>query len=297
MHAVSFIKLINAGFSLVPIPYGTKSPKATQWNLRDNCVSEQEDLDKLVGKNVGLAHAYCGPSPTCAIDLDDYEKATAWLLYHGIDLGELENASDAVMIRSGKANSLKLIYRLPEGTGALASKQVLDQDDCMILEFRCAARNGLTVQDLIPPSIHPSGTTYQWMGSGAPSNPPTIPAHLLEVWLQLLLRDRREGVTTSQLMGRCSEAETPRRVARIRDALEYIDASCDYYTWRDVVWGVLSTGWTCAVDLAEEWSRSAPDRYENNAFWVLVSSYNPQIDGGHSLGTVIHHARAGGWGG
>jgi len=33
----------------------------------------------LNGSNVGLAHAYCAPQPTGALDVDDFHKATAWL--------------------------------------------------------------------------------------------------------------------------------------------------------------------------------------------------------------------------
>jgi hypothetical protein len=55
-----------------------------------------------------------------------------------------------------------------------------------MLEFRCASSDGLTVQDVIPPSIHPSGTQYQWGGKGSILDIPTIPKCLLDIWLSLL---------------------------------------------------------------------------------------------------------------
>lgn len=286
---------VYSGFVLVPVPEGCKGPHNTGWNLRDRCITAPEQLSRLSGENIGLAHAYCTPSPTCAIDIDCHDQAAVWLSGHGVDLKELEDAGDAVIIWSGKENSLKLLYRLPSGTNALESKQVPGKDGSMMLEFRCATRNGKTVQDLLPPSVHPSGSTYQWMGAGDPANPPTIPQPLLKVWMRLIQEDQRTRKSAAMAPGLHMEAETPRRVARIKDALTYINADCDRQTWRDVVWGILSTGWSCAIDLSQEWSQSAGQRYEEDAFWNLVNLYDPTLEEGHSLGTVIHHARAGGW--
>ncbi len=54
-----------------------------------------------------------------------------------------------------------------------------------ILEFRCGTCDGLTVQDVLPPSIHPdTGQPYKWGGKGNWQAIPVIPAALLAIWQQ-----------------------------------------------------------------------------------------------------------------
>ncbi len=65
---------LQAGFSLVPIPYGEKGSRIPGWNLRENCVNDAFGTEFLVGENIGLAHAYSTP-PTCALDVDNYKRA------------------------------------------------------------------------------------------------------------------------------------------------------------------------------------------------------------------------------
>ncbi|WP_353207749.1 hypothetical protein [Sphingorhabdus sp.] len=50
-----------------------------------------------------------------ALDIDDMERAAAWLAARGIDVAELLDADDAVQIVSGRIGRGKLLYRLPSG--------------------------------------------------------------------------------------------------------------------------------------------------------------------------------------
>ena len=76
-------------------------------------------------------------------------------------------------------------------------------------------------------------------------------------------------------------------------AISYINADCDYQTWRNVIWALISTGWDSAEQLAREWSLTAPDRFEEKAFQSVVDSF--RIDRGITLGTLFHYAKAAGW--
>lgn len=87
--------------------------------------------------------------------------------------------------------------------------------------------------------------------------------------------------------------ESAEAIARVKDMLSHVSASCDRATWRNIVWAVLSTGWTCAVDIVRTWSMTAPEKYEEDAFEKLVRGYKPEE--GITLGTLYHHARAAGW--
>jgi putative DNA primase/helicase len=118
-----------------------------------------------------------------ALDIDDLPQAKAWLAERGVDLDGLMAADDAVQIASGRKGRAKLLYRLRRGQEPIRTKQIAGADGEMILEFRCASATGLTMQDVLPPSIHPdTGQPYQWAGSGSWRNIPEILETLLDVW-------------------------------------------------------------------------------------------------------------------
>lgn len=184
-----FADYVRHGFVLVPIPNGQKGPTAKGWNTRERCVTSVEQAAHLRG-NVGLAHAYSG---TCAIDFDDLEECLPWFTARGIDAQALLDAPEAVRISSGRPNRAKLLYRLPQ---PLRSLKIGGGDDesRTILEFRCATSKGTTVQDVLPPSIHPdTGKPYLWTyGDELVADwrhVPTIPPALLALWQLLVVRN------------------------------------------------------------------------------------------------------------
>jgi len=79
-------------------------------------------------------------------------------------------------------------------------------------------------------------------------------------------------------------AETPDNIAWVQRRLDSIPADCDRTTWRDVVFGIHSTGWTCARDLAEAWSRRG-ESFDEGEFSKLWSSARADV-AGVTLGTV-----------
>ena len=94
-----------------------------------------------------------------------------------------------------------------------------------------------------------------------------------------------------------AEPETPRQIARIKEMLNFIDADCSRAVWLEVVWGLLSTRWTTALQMAEDWSKTAPKRFNAGEFVTLASSYDEGYETSYTLATVVYHARLGGWGG
>jgi|GEM_PF-3562177 len=91
--------------------------------------------------------------------------------------------------------------------------------------------------------------------------------------------------------------ETPRNIELLKEQLKYINADCHYESYMRVVWAILSTGWKSSDKLAKEWSQTAPHRFDQRTFDVLVSSYDPHRPSSPSLGTIYHLARKGGWNG
>jgi hypothetical protein len=178
---------LKRGFVLVPIPAGTKGPRHPGWNRRENCITRVDDLGRITG-NVGLAHAYSG---TCALDVDDFIGARDWLSEQNIDLDSLLAADDAVQIVSGRPNRAKLLYRLET---PLSTIQIKGSDGCILFELRCATADGLSTQDVLPPSLHPeTGWAYRWKTNGAADGLPDLPQSLLALWKSRLEQPRPSG--------------------------------------------------------------------------------------------------------
>ena len=168
----------DRGFSYVPIPSGMKGPITAGWNQLASCITDANEAHRLSG-NVGIAHAYC-KTPTCAVDIDDGKETLRYLAAKGIALRELLTTRGPAIMWSGRPNSLKAIFRLPNSVGPLLTKTV-KVNGKIILEFRCATADGKTVQDVIPPSIHPSGTKYRWL-QGSLESLTELPKELLDLW-------------------------------------------------------------------------------------------------------------------
>jgi len=176
--------LLSSGLALVPIPRGQKGPTSKGWNERVNVITDPADAHRLEGLNVGLAHAYCTPTPTCAIDVDNFDKAQEWLRAQGLDLDDLYIPDESVCFTSKQKGRIKFLLRLPAGRRPIPTRQVL-VDGEVVLEFRCASASGKTVQDLLPPSVHPSGRKYEWITDVDVASMPTLPDDWLAVWLGL----------------------------------------------------------------------------------------------------------------
>ena len=87
---------------------------------------------------------------------------------------------------------------------------------------------------------------------------------------------------------------TERSVARLLKALDYIDADCSYSTYIRVVWGILATGWD-AVEIARNWSMTAPHRFEEHCFQNLIRDFDPVKEEAIGVGTLFNIAKEGGF--
>lgn len=289
---ISVQDMLSHGYAVTPVPFGEKGPRNIGWNKRQNVITDVKDAYRLQGFNVGLCHAYGNPL-TAAFDLDDTTYSDAWFVNRGVRLNDLLSADDAVIVSSGRPNSLKPLYRLPEGVEALVSQRVNKPDGNCGFEFRCATSKGLTVQDIIPPSRHPLGTTYRFLGQGNPLNLPVLPDKLLRIWEELNTTRTAQRQPSAQGPKYVAVPETPRKVAEVMQALSLIDADCPYEAWRDVVWAILNTGWRCSEGLAYQWSASAPDRFNEDAFWLVVNSYDPNLENPITIATLFYYAKHG----
>lgn len=250
------------GWALVAFSPRQKGPTNPGWQRIENCVTDPEVAAELDG-NIGLAHAYSG---TCAIDIDDMDASRQWLAEHDIDLDALWNAPTAVRLSSGRPNRGKLIYQIPE---VLVSKKIIE-DKRNIIDFRCGNRSGTTVQDVLPPSIHPdTGNPYTWEYADEEIGDwralPAIPEDLFELWKKLVAVPDAEPPRVVE-----GEVITP-RLGKARAMLFDNDPDCDRERWVE-----------CGMALHNE-TRGGLDGFE---LWNEWSARGTKYAGRHDLETV-----------
>lgn len=286
-HPASAEAYIRHGWKLVPIPPGTKGPQHQGWNRAENTLTTESLLPQ--GYGIGLAHAYSG---TMALDIDDWSAASTLLMLHGVDLNALYAAPDAVIIDSGNPGHGKLLYAMPFGL-ALPSKRINCQGQTLY-ELRCATANGLTVQDVLPPSIHPTTRqSYRWAGNGRWQNLPTIPQPLLNLWMMLLDQDRERVISTSEHSDTSWE--------EIRSAVESINPGCSREEWVTVGMALHYAGEETgqgseAFTLWDEWSQGSPEKYPGARDMLIQwRSFTTGKGNVVKLGSLFHLAHEAGW--
>lgn len=286
-HPATIDAYIRHGWSLVPIPAGTKGPTTKGWNLKENKLKLHSDLQ--TGHGIGLAHAYSG---TMALDIDSYSDAAELLKEKGLVLDDLFKAPDAVVIDSSRPGHGKLLYKMPFGL-ILQSKKII-KDKKSIYELRCATATGLTVQDVLPPSIHPTtNQPYRWAGLGHWSRVPEIPLALLEHWQSLLKNDEELQIRTGQPINSSWK--------EIQQAVECIPADCSREEWINIGMALHYAGSQTdkvdeALHLWDSWSKTAPAKYpgEREIFTQWLS-FRVDKSSSVKIGTLFHIAKNYGW--
>ena len=288
-HPASVDAYIRHGWKLVPIPQGTKGPRTPGWNKKENTLTSYSDLPS--GYGIGLAHAYSG---TMALDVDDWDAAKEELAEHGIDLDELYNAPDAVNIHSGKAGHGKMLFAMPFGLALPSKKITFDNNgtQAVAYELRSATTNGLTVQDVLPPSIHPETLQpYSWAGRGKWDHLPTIPQALLDLWQSLLDKDKQRTIS--------APGDISASWDEIRSALETISPDVSREEWINIGMALHWAGHHTeqeldALHIWNDWS-SHSDKYPGESGILTQWRSFKAEDNGIKLGTLFHIAKQYGW--
>lgn len=286
---------LSLGWSLTPLDPGTKKNTTPGWNLRENCIRKSDTLPENSG--VGLMHAYSG---TMALDIDNKEVACAELAKHGIDLEKWLTSRDAVRIVSGAVNHAKLLYLMPFGV-SLQSKKLITTDSngkkFNYLDFRCASRTGLTVQDVLPPTIHPeTKKPYVWIADCRKL--PIIPDELLQYW-QSLIPTPTEPLSLKS----CSVKRESIPWAIVESALYKINPDIDRDSWVRIGMALQVQGYETgdtdrALELWNAWSIGPNDNpaMKYPGYYGLQSQWEGFApDAGITVGTLFHIAESYGW--
>lgn len=227
-----FREYAEAGWKLCGITRGCKAPTYDDWQEPGQDIVSREGLEAAEGlEGAGLLHAFSG---TCAIDIDDMARAEPWLAERGVDIKALLAAPDAIQITSGRPGRAKLLYRMrkpmrtfkPKGSGC---------------ELRCASATGLSMQDVLPPTIHPdTKKPYRWKFNNDLvddwSALPPLPTSILTLWRSLMA----EVPTTPQSRVVTSGFERqPISIEKVRQANEIFIRTMkkdvtDYDDWIEI---------------------------------------------------------------
>ncbi len=282
----AFEDYLQLGWALTPLRPSTKEPYLKGWQLPENAIRGVQNAYRL-NESAGLLLAHCDP-PLMTLDIDDFHAAASWFDEREVDLADLLQAEDAVQIVSGRPNHFKLLYRIDRPR--LTRKFM--QDGKTIFELRCATGNGGSVQDVLPPSIHPStGKPYEWGGLGNPLDSPSAPEEILELWDNLNEDKRPQGVETDSAGTSSLDAIIDQ--TRIKEALQKIPPDIDYPDWLAVGQGINNTlPGERGFALWDTWSAKG-EKYKPGECEKKWLTFTP--GGGITKATVFRVARESGW--
>jgi hypothetical protein len=278
---------IDHGWKVIPIPPGTKGPHTTRWNRPGAHLKTAADMRP--GHGVGLCHAYSG---TMALDIDSPD-AFHLLQAEGIDLQAMLDAPDAVQIKSHRPGSHKLLFKLPEGLSPTTIK--VKHNGACAYELRHGTDDGLTVQDVLPPTIHPDTLKpYQWAGAGDWRNPPVIPEALVRHWMDLIAS--RAANSASKAANSASALPCSEGVwERSKEAMNALDPNMPHDEWIKAGTALKDTGHPEAFDVFDTWSAKAtrPGAYRGTRH--VMSQWASFDTSRVGLDSLFFMAREAGW--
>jgi hypothetical protein len=163
------------GWALVGIPAGSKAPTTFGWQQR---ATPPEYWVDHPSHNIGLLHSLSG---TCALDIDHMAHTRLICEALNIDLDAILASAPRIV---GRPDRGKVLFRVPDGVDLTTRKISWPvEGDPRKTEVIFELRAG-SVQDVLPPSIHPdTGNAYHWAGV-APEDIGPVPDQLLTIWTE-----------------------------------------------------------------------------------------------------------------
>jgi hypothetical protein len=106
-----------------------------------------------------------------------------------------------------------------------------------------------------------------------------------------------------------SPSETPAEIAKLLSALTMLPSSVgrgngsfydaagqpidDY--WQATVWAIAGLGWSSGQDIAREWSKGCPKRYDDEGFEKTWRDFKPNHPNPIGIGSLYKRAKEAGW--
>jgi hypothetical protein len=162
----------------------------------------------------------------------------------------------------------------------------------MLVEFRCGATTGNSAQDVLPPTIHPSGKPYAWKLNnemGDWRTLPVLPKPLHDIWLAMVRKP--EPVTPSE------RNDTPVNLKWLEELVFARDADCTEPEWWEC--GAIISHETDHSDegyeLFDRWSATGTSKYEGpeatRKKWDEIGS-RPDVATPATIGKLLRETTA-----
>ncbi len=311
-HFEEFGREFIAGrYLITPIVRGKKNPVFDDWQARP--IRDEEQFARAI-KRCGDCGIGIVTGEAIAVDIDvlDREVVDEILLWCDENIGRAP-------LRVGKEPKSLLLFRSAEPLTKMAS-----------LAYRPPGEQGskgqrievlADGQQFVAYGYHPeTGGEFIWPEEG--ENPRLIPLAQLPTiereqilslfdffegrmrqlqWQQASLGrigERPPSTTDADdpLMRVPRPPESKAEVDRVRSMLGALDAGMSHdQGWRDVLFALHWTGWECARELAEEWSKTS-SRYSKKGFETCWRSAKERGRRDTiTLGTLVEMARRAGW--
>lgn len=275
--AKSALAFAEIGLAVFPVAKGGKVPLVAEWQIA--ATTDKSTVshwwERWPEANIAV---HCGKSGLVVIDIDPRNGGD--LTFERLCGERGEGWISPFKVITG-GDGLHLYYMASTGKGIPST---------LGAGIDVKRGNGYV---LAPPSLHPSGKRYSFEGctlfGGELDFVPGLP--------EWCYRGAETGLAVSEdwtATVRQLDPETPENVSRVASALEFIDANCSRAEWRNILFAILSTGWSCAPDICRDWSLTAPELFDDDALQNIVGSAKDRPDG-ITLGTLFAKAAAGGW--
>ncbi len=275
------------GWAVLPIRAGSKVPHLDEWQHRASAdlSTIREWWSRWPRAGIGV---HCGLSDVVVVDVDPRNGGRDTFARLEAERGPLWDHDPAIARTGG--GGWHYVFAAPEGV-------------------RLPAKLGPGVDLLsgpryfiVEPSVHPAtGKPYRWENGANPLNMRELPP-LPEAWwtaaAEVAATPDAAGLDALAHLTPAPLEDTPANVERVKSAAAALSADCDYHEWMRRTFAILSTGLPDAVEIAREWSMTAPGRFDDDAFDLLVDSYREERRHGGDLigpGTLFHLAKEAGW--
>lgn len=213
----------NLGFKLVAMQEGRKGPTQANWH------NQGVDLNQLSeNQNIGLIHNL---SSTMCLDIDQREDAIEVFKYLGLDPVLMKQIYPCYR---GKKEGIKFIFKMPniENVGIRKLTYKLENEVITVFELR-GSTQATGCQDVLPPSLHPSGIRYEWVNNLPKTYEelPELPERLVEAWLNWEVDEK----AMLNVLGHFKPEAVKRQTVNNDNSTEIIDLFNSKYTTTDVL--------------------------------------------------------------
>lgn len=260
------------GLYVHPLEPRGKKPLVPKWPEAATCDPEQIKnwWHRWPDANIGL---YCAASGLAVVDIDRHAgKANGFETLASLE-AEHGPLRSPVVVKTGSGGEHRY-YRVPGGAqlpGAVGPKNGgID-----------LKHNGYVV---MPPSIHPNGTAYEWMPGCSALNEPSLP--LLPDWAAT---PRVEHASAAMDVS----DRLPNEIARACSALFSLDAGCDRSTWIRLAMAAKDAG--VPFEVFDAWSATGANYTSEDDCRAAWDSFRDDKANRVTAATLFHEARKAGW--